>query len=67
MSVKDTAGAVKKISARGTDIIAVALDNTNEYDTYEDLREIYPSLVACNDLFRLTGQLLKIISKKLTI
>jgi nitric oxide reductase activation protein len=67
MSVKDTAGAVKKISARGTDIIAVALDNTDEYDTYEDLREIYPSLVACSDLFRLTGQLLKIISRKLTI
>ena len=47
---------------RGTDIVAVALDDSND-DCYEALKEIYPSVVSCTDLKRLTGQLLGIISK----
>ena len=65
---KDTANAAKKIINRGTDIIAVALDNDcadNEYSTYNSLKEIYPHLVQCKDLKRLTGQILNIISKHL--
>ena len=46
---KDTENAAKKILNRGTDIIAVALDNDCDDDdissTYNDLKEIYPHLV----------------------
>ena len=67
VSSKDTANAAVKIIKRGTDIIAVALDDGNdgEYICYDALKEIYPSVVSCTDLKRLTGQLLGIISKSL--
>ena len=65
VSSKDTANIVRKISKRGTSIIAVSLDNAGSYSCYEDLKEIYPALVACNDLTRLTGQLLTVISRQL--
>lgn len=65
VSTKDTANAVKKIIRRGTDIIGISLDDPNEYDCYDQLSQIYPNLVACNDLTRLTGQLLGIIAKLL--
>ena len=67
VSSKDTANAAAKIIKRGTDIIAVALDDGNdgEYSCYEALKEIFPSVVSCTDLKRLTGQLLGIISKNL--
>jgi nitric oxide reductase activation protein len=63
VSTKDTANAVKKITKRGTDIIGISLDQPGVFDTYEQLSQIYPNLVACNDLSRLTGQLLGIIAK----
>ena len=65
---KDTANAAKKIINRGTNIIAVALDDDydDEYSTYNDLIEIYPHLIQCKDLKRLTGQILNIVSKQLT-
>ena len=63
VSVKDTANIVKKIISRGTEVIGVALDNEGEYGTYEKLKEIYPHLAACNDLKRLTGQILRLISR----
>jgi len=52
---------------RGTDIIAVALDDgsAGDYACYDALKEIFPSVVSCTDLKRLTGQLLGIISKNL--
>jgi uncharacterized protein YegL len=66
---KDTANAVKKIMNRGTNIIAVALDNGDtempEDSTFNDLKEIYPHIIQCKDLKRLTGQILNIISKQL--
>ena len=66
---KDTANAAKKIINRGTNIIAVALDDEcdddDEYSTYNDLKEIYPHLIQCKDLKRLTGQILNIVSKQL--
>lgn len=65
VSTKDTANVAKKIINRGTNIIAVSLDSTEDFSTYEDLKEIYPYLVGCNDLKRLTGQLLQVISKQL--
>jgi nitric oxide reductase activation protein len=65
VSTKDTANAVKKITKRGTDIIGISLDRADEFDTYDRLSQIYPNLVACNDLSRLTGQLLGIIAKLL--
>ena len=65
VSTKDTANAVKKIRKRGTDIIAISLDDEGEFDCYEQLKEIYPNLIACNDLNRLTGQLLGVIAKVL--
>jgi hypothetical protein len=65
ISSKDTANSAAKIIKRGTDIIAVALDDGNEgtHGCYDELKEIYHSVVACTDLKRLTGQLLTIISK----
>jgi hypothetical protein len=66
---KDTANAAKKIISRGTNIIAVALDDEcgddDEDSTYNDLKEIYPHLVQCKNLKRLTGQILNIVSKQL--
>ncbi len=38
----------------------------DEYSTYGDLKEIYPHLVQCRDLKRLTGQILNIVSKQLS-
>ncbi|MDO5100312.1 MAG: hypothetical protein Q4D52_01935 [Eubacteriales bacterium] len=65
VSIKDTANAVRKIMKRGTDIIAIALDDEDDYDCYEQLKEIYPNLIGCNDLSRLTRQLLGVISRLL--
>jgi len=67
VSSKDTANAAAKIIKRGTDIIAVALDDGSDgkYACYDALKGIYPSVVSCTDLKRLTGQLLGIISKNL--
>ena len=67
VSTKDTANAASKIQKRGTNIIAVALDDGNhESDScYDNLKSIYTSVVACTDLKRLTGQLLGIISKSM--
>ena len=65
VSTQDTANAVKKIRKRGTEVIAVSLDDPGSFDCYEALAEIYPHLVACNDLTRLTGQLLGVIAKLL--
>ena len=65
VSTKDTANAVRKITKRGTDIIGISLDDENCFDCYEQLSEIYPNLVGCNDLNRLTGQILGIVAKLL--
>lgn len=65
VSTKDTANAVRKIIKRGTDIIAISLDEDGSYECYDQLKEIYPNLIACNDLSRLTGQLLGLIAKLL--
>lgn len=65
VSTKDTANAVRKIRKRGIGVIAVSLDAPGAFDCYDSLSEIYPNLVACNDLDRLTGQLLGVIAKLL--
>ena|GEM_PF-444836 len=65
VSTKDTANAVRKITKRGTNIIGVSLDNQDEFSCYEQLSQIYPNLVGCNDLNKLTGQLLGIIARLL--
>lgn len=66
VSVRDTANAVAKISGRGSDIIAVALDDSESFSCYEALKSIYPDLIACNDLGRLPGQILALISRRLS-
>ncbi|RZT03032.1 vWA domain-containing protein [Cuneatibacter caecimuris] len=63
VSTKDTANAVKKICRRGTGIIAIALDDSG-YSCYHALKEIYPYVIACTDLKKLTGQLLGVIMKQ---
>lgn len=65
VSIKDTANAVIKIMNRGTDIIAIALDDSDEMPCYDELKQMYPDVVSCSDLKHLTGQLLTLISKKL--
>jgi predicted polyphosphate/ATP-dependent NAD kinase len=66
MGIKDTANAAVKIIKRGANIIAVALDNGGDCGCYDALSEIYPYLAACTELKRLTGQLLRIISRNLS-
>lgn len=63
VSTMDTANAVRKIIKRGTDIIAISLDDDGSYACYDQLKAIYPNLIACNELSRLTGQLLGLIAK----
>lgn len=63
VSSKDTANAAAKIIKRGTDIIAVALDREGETETYDALSEIYPNLVSCSDLSRLTGQIISLLAR----
>ena len=63
VSIKDTALAVKKITKRGTDIVAIALTTPGEDDCYSQLKVMYKDVVACTDIGKLTGQLLGVISK----
>jgi len=65
VSIKDSAEAVKKITRRGTPIVAIALNNPDddEENCYEKLKMIYPDVISCEDIKNLTGQLLRIISK----
>lgn len=65
ISTKDTKNAVIKITNRGTNIIGISLDDIDSYDCYDGLKEIYPNLISCNDLNKLTGQIFRIISKEL--
>ncbi|NLB81414.1 MAG: hypothetical protein GX800_07380 [Clostridiaceae bacterium] len=65
VSTKDTANAAIKIIKRGTEIIAIALDESSEYSCYDDLKEVYPEVIACSNLKQLTGQLLRIVSRKM--
>jgi len=63
VSIKDTAEAVKKITRRGTPIIAIALNSPYDNKCYEQLKMIYPDVISCEDIKNLTGQLLRVISK----
>ncbi|MBQ6162926.1 MAG: hypothetical protein IJK23_00490 [Clostridia bacterium] len=65
VSVRDTADAVRKITKRGTNIIGISLDLPGEFDCYDSLADIYPNLVGCSDLDRLTGQILSVVAKML--
>lgn len=65
VSTKDTENAVRKIRKRGIGVIAVSLDAPGAFDCYDSLSEIYPNLIACNDLRQLAGQLLRVIAKLL--
>ena len=64
ISTQDTANAAAKIIKRGTNIIAIALDDEDSFDCYENLKYIYPNTISCNDLKRLPGQLLALISRQ---
>jgi hypothetical protein len=63
VSIKDTAEAVKKIIRRGTPIVALALENPYDGNCYEQLKMMYPDVISCDDISKLTGQLLRITSK----
>jgi hypothetical protein len=65
VSIKDTAYAAKKIIHRGTPIIAIAIDTPDDSECYEQLKQIYPNVVSCTDLSKLTGQLLAVVSKSI--
>jgi nitric oxide reductase activation protein len=63
VSIKDTAEAAKKIIKRGTSVVALALDAPEDDECYRQLKMIYPNVVSCIDINKLTGQLLHVISK----
>ncbi|VYT62002.1 hypothetical protein [Clostridium tertium] len=58
-SIVDTRNSVEKITKRGTKIIGVSLAEE------EELKDIYPNLVNCSDLKRLTGEILTLVSTQL--
>lgn len=64
-STKDTADAVKKIMKRGTHVVGVSLDSHGSFECYDNLKQIYPHLVGCNDLNRLTGLILGLVARLL--
>jgi nitric oxide reductase activation protein len=64
-SNRDTANAAKKISQRGTNIIAIALDDVGEDYVYQSLLDIYPNVVSCTDTKKLPGQICRVLSKLL--
>ena len=59
-SIKDTANAAKKITASGIKITAIALGGC-----YEDLNRIYPETIDCDDVNKLAGKLLRVVSRAL--
>ena len=63
VSVKDTQNAANRIYKKGVEVIAVALDDDEEAGCYDELKQIYRRVVACNDIKRLTAQLLTLVSK----
>ena len=63
VSTKDTQNTANKIYKKGIEVIAVALDENDESVCYDELKQIYRRVVACNDIKRLTGQLLTLVSK----
>jgi hypothetical protein len=65
VSIKDTALAAKKITRRGTGIIAIALEDEDGGGCYEQLKVMYSDVVSCTDISKLTGQLLTVITKVL--
>lgn len=63
VSTKDTQNVANRIYKKGIEVIAVAIDNPDESQCYDELKQIYRRVVACNDIKRLTGQLLTLVSK----
>ena len=63
VSTKDTQNTANRIHKKGIEVIAVALDENDESACYDELKQIYHRVVACNDIKRLTGQLLTLVSK----
>ena len=63
VSTKDTQNTANRIHKKGIEVIAVALDENDESACYDGLKQIYRRVVACNDIKRLTGQLLTLVSK----
>ena len=63
VSTKDTKNTADKIYKKGIEVIAVALDESNEEACYDGLKQIYRRTVACDDIKRLTGQLLTLVSR----
>lgn len=65
VSTKDTANVARKLIKQGINVVAISLDEKGDYSCYDALKEIYPTLIGCDDLKRLTGQLLGVIAKLL--
>lgn len=65
LSLDDTKQVTRKLVQRGTEVIAIALEGDADFSCYDTLREIYPNVIQCNDLQRLPGQLLDVISRRL--
>ena len=63
VSTKDTHNMAERIYKKGIEIIAVALDTDDDFSCYDELKQIYRRVIACNDMKRLTGQLLSLVSK----
>jgi len=65
VGIQDTANAVKKLAKQGIHVVAIALDEPGSYECYNDLAVIYPHLIHCDNLKRLTSSLLGVIARML--
>ena len=63
VSTKDTHNMAERIYKKGIEIIAVASDTDDDFSCYDELKQIYRRVIACNDIKRLTGQLVSLVSK----
>ena len=59
-SILDTRNVRIKLESLGYTVIAVALDGC-----YNDLTQIYDNVIECNDITKLTGKLLQVISTEI--
>ncbi|MCH4184677.1 MAG: VWA domain-containing protein [Eggerthellaceae bacterium] len=68
LSVADTACVARKLIRSGISIVAIALaDNDDEagWSCYDQLKEIYPSVIECNDLAQLPSKVFRTITHEL--
>lgn len=66
-AIKDTANAAKRLTKKGIEVVAIALEEKGETYTYDGLKQIYKNVILCDDLHQLTKQVLETVSNLLMV